>query len=36
MAGLSSPSRQVLLDAAERERIARPLDAYVKFVEALR
>jgi hypothetical protein len=36
MAGLSSPSRQALLDAAERERIARPLDAYVKFVEALR
>ena len=36
MAGLSSSSRKALLDAPERERIARPLDAYVQIVEAHR
>ena len=36
MAGLSSASRQALLDTPNRERGARPLDAYVKLVEALR
>jgi len=34
--GLSSPSRQALLEAPEREQVARPLDAYVQLVEALR
>jgi hypothetical protein len=36
IAGLSSPSRQALLGAPEREQVARPLDAYVQLVEALR
>jgi transposase len=36
IAGLSSPSRQALLDAPGREQVARPLDAYVQLVEALR
>lgn len=36
MAGLSSSSRRALLATPEREQIARPLDAYVKLVEALR
>lgn len=36
MAGLSSPSRRALLEAPERDQIARPLDAYVQLVEALR
>jgi transposase len=36
MAGLSSSSRRALLDTPDREQIARPLDAYVKLVEALR
>jgi len=36
MAGLSSSSRRALLDAPEREQIARPMDAYVRLVEALR
>lgn len=36
MAGLSSASRQVLLASPDPERVARPLDAYVQLVEALR
>jgi len=36
MAGLSAPSRQALLAVPERDRITRPLDAYVELVEALR
>ncbi len=36
MAGLSSPSRQALLAAPDREQITRPLEAYVQLVEALR
>lgn len=35
VAGLSSPSRQALRTVPERERIARPMDAYVQLVEAL-
>jgi len=36
MAGLSSPSRQALLEAPDRDQVARPLDAYVQLVEAHR
>ena len=36
MAGLSGPSRQVLVQLPVREQIARPLDAYVQLVEAHR
>jgi hypothetical protein len=36
LAGLSSPSRIALLAAPARERVSRPLDAYVRLVEALR
>ncbi len=36
MAGLSGPSRRTLIELPERERIVRPLDAYVQLVEALR
>jgi len=36
MAGLSTASRQALLDAPDRDQVARPLDAYVQLVEALR
>jgi transposase len=36
MAGLSGPSRSALFLLPDPERIARPLDAYVQVVEALR
>ncbi len=36
VAGLSSAARQSLLMTPEREQIARPLDDYVRMVEALR
>jgi transposase len=36
MAGLSSASRQVLLETPPPEQVSRPLDAYVRLVEALR
>ncbi len=36
MQGLSSPSRRALLEAPEPGRVARPLEAYVQLVEALR
>lgn len=36
MAGLSGTSRQALLAVPERDRIARPMEAYVELVEALR
>ena len=36
VAGLSSASRQALLLAPAREQIVRPLDDYVRMVEALR
>jgi transposase len=36
MAGLSGPSRSALFLLPDPERVARPLDAYVQLVEALR
>lgn len=36
MAGLSSPSRRMVLGLPVPERISRPMDAYVQLVEALR
>ena len=36
MSGLSSPSRQALLTAPDRDQVARPMDAYVQLVEVHR